>query len=194
MKRSALFAATMMAGVVAAAEPAFRAGPWLALQSYEESVKIEDIKSDWQTAALGLRANAEAGVGRGFDLALQLNTGLSLTDTEEWISRGQTLQLNDADLWLMEGQARLERTPAASASDAAPRQEFPKILLYPPRRDHSRCSDPAVAEKPRCCACAPASSIPTRAASILNGVDITDLPPNERKVNTIFQSYALFPT
>ncbi|MFO1491276.1 MAG: ABC transporter ATP-binding protein [Kiritimatiellia bacterium] len=28
---------------------------------------------------------------------------------------------------------------------------------------------------------------------ILNGEDITDLPPNERKVNTIFQSYALFP-
>ncbi|HMP90704.1 MAG TPA: ABC transporter ATP-binding protein [Kiritimatiellia bacterium] len=28
---------------------------------------------------------------------------------------------------------------------------------------------------------------------ILNGDDITRLPPNERKVNTIFQSYALFP-
>ena len=28
---------------------------------------------------------------------------------------------------------------------------------------------------------------------ILNGEDITDLPPYERKVNTIFQSYALFP-
>jgi spermidine/putrescine transport system ATP-binding protein len=27
----------------------------------------------------------------------------------------------------------------------------------------------------------------------LDGKDITDLPPNERKVNTIFQSYALFP-
>ncbi|MBQ7252081.1 MAG: ATP-binding cassette domain-containing protein, partial [Kiritimatiellae bacterium] len=27
----------------------------------------------------------------------------------------------------------------------------------------------------------------------LNGKDITDLPPHERKVNTIFQSYALFP-
>lgn len=27
----------------------------------------------------------------------------------------------------------------------------------------------------------------------LNGADITDLPPHERKVNTIFQSYALFP-
>ena len=27
----------------------------------------------------------------------------------------------------------------------------------------------------------------------LNGEDITDLPPHERKVNTIFQSYALFP-
>ena len=28
---------------------------------------------------------------------------------------------------------------------------------------------------------------------LLNGRDITQLPPNERKVNTIFQSYALFP-
>jgi hypothetical protein len=28
---------------------------------------------------------------------------------------------------------------------------------------------------------------------LLDGEDITDLPPNERKVNTIFQSYALFP-
>ena len=28
---------------------------------------------------------------------------------------------------------------------------------------------------------------------LLDGKDITDLPPNERKVNTIFQSYALFP-
>ncbi len=28
---------------------------------------------------------------------------------------------------------------------------------------------------------------------ILDGQDITDLPPNERKVNTIFQNYALFP-
>jgi spermidine/putrescine transport system ATP-binding protein len=27
----------------------------------------------------------------------------------------------------------------------------------------------------------------------LDGADITDLPPNKRKVNTIFQSYALFP-
>jgi spermidine/putrescine transport system ATP-binding protein len=28
---------------------------------------------------------------------------------------------------------------------------------------------------------------------ILNGEDITELPPNQRKVNTIFQNYALFP-
>lgn len=28
---------------------------------------------------------------------------------------------------------------------------------------------------------------------LLDGRDITDLPPNQRKVNTIFQSYALFP-
>lgn len=34
---------------------------------------------------------------------------------------------------------------------------------------------------------------PTTGSVVLNGRDITDLPPNERKVNTIFQSYALFP-
>lgn len=34
---------------------------------------------------------------------------------------------------------------------------------------------------------------PTAGRIILNGQDITDLPPNQRKVNTIFQSYALFP-
>ena len=28
---------------------------------------------------------------------------------------------------------------------------------------------------------------------LLDGEDITDLPPNRRKVNTIFQNYALFP-
>ena len=28
---------------------------------------------------------------------------------------------------------------------------------------------------------------------LLDGEDITDLPPNQRKVNTIFQNYALFP-
>ena len=28
---------------------------------------------------------------------------------------------------------------------------------------------------------------------LLNGEDISDLPPNKRKVNTVFQSYALFP-
>ena len=28
---------------------------------------------------------------------------------------------------------------------------------------------------------------------LLGGEDVTDLPPYERKVNTIFQSYALFP-
>lgn len=110
MQRFALFAAILQAGLVASAKPAFRGGPWLALQSYEESVKIEDIKSDWQTAAFGLRSSAKAGVGRGYDLALQLKTGFSLTDTEEWISRGQTLQLNDADLRIIEGQARVERS------------------------------------------------------------------------------------
>ena len=34
---------------------------------------------------------------------------------------------------------------------------------------------------------------PDRGRVLLDGVDITDLPPNRRKVNTIFQNYALFP-
>ncbi|HMP73182.1 MAG TPA: ABC transporter ATP-binding protein [Kiritimatiellia bacterium] len=34
---------------------------------------------------------------------------------------------------------------------------------------------------------------PDEGRILLNGVDITDLPPNQRKVNTIFQNYALFP-
>ncbi len=34
---------------------------------------------------------------------------------------------------------------------------------------------------------------PDKGRIILNGSDITDLPPENRKVNTVFQSYALFP-
>lgn len=34
---------------------------------------------------------------------------------------------------------------------------------------------------------------PTSGAILLDGEDITDLPPNKRPVNTVFQSYALFP-
>jgi len=35
---------------------------------------------------------------------------------------------------------------------------------------------------------------PDTGGVILDGQDITHLPPNRRQVNTIFQSYALFPT
>jgi spermidine/putrescine transport system ATP-binding protein len=34
---------------------------------------------------------------------------------------------------------------------------------------------------------------PTSGHILLDGADITDLPPNKRPVNTVFQSYALFP-
>ena len=34
---------------------------------------------------------------------------------------------------------------------------------------------------------------PDSGSITLNGVDITDLPPYERDVNTVFQDYALFP-
>jgi spermidine/putrescine transport system ATP-binding protein len=36
--------------------------------------------------------------------------------------------------------------------------------------------------------------VPDSGRVLLNGQDITDLPPNRRKVNTIFQNYALFPS
>ena len=34
---------------------------------------------------------------------------------------------------------------------------------------------------------------PTAGRVHLEGADVTDLPPNRRQVNTVFQSYALFP-
>ncbi|MDD4290741.1 MAG: ABC transporter ATP-binding protein [Clostridia bacterium] len=34
---------------------------------------------------------------------------------------------------------------------------------------------------------------PTEGKILFNGEDITDLPPNERNINTVFQRYALFP-
>ncbi|HPX20905.1 MAG TPA: ATP-binding cassette domain-containing protein, partial [Bacilli bacterium] len=34
--------------------------------------------------------------------------------------------------------------------------------------------------------------MPTRGKILLNGVDITHLPPHKRPVNTVFQKYALF--
>ncbi len=35
--------------------------------------------------------------------------------------------------------------------------------------------------------------LPTSGKILLNGMDITKLPPNERPINTVFQRYALFP-
>lgn len=35
--------------------------------------------------------------------------------------------------------------------------------------------------------------LPTSGEVLLNGQDITKLPPNERPINTVFQRYALFP-
>ena len=35
--------------------------------------------------------------------------------------------------------------------------------------------------------------LPTEGEILLNGKPITELPPNERPINTVFQRYALFP-
>src|SRR5215831_876268 len=34
---------------------------------------------------------------------------------------------------------------------------------------------------------------PTSGRVLLDGVDVSDMPPHRRNVNTVFQSYALFP-
>lgn len=34
---------------------------------------------------------------------------------------------------------------------------------------------------------------PSEGQIFFQGTDVTDLPPNERKINTVFQKYALFP-
>ena len=34
---------------------------------------------------------------------------------------------------------------------------------------------------------------PTQGRIFLDGIDVTDLPPHKRQINTIFQKYALFP-
>lgn len=34
---------------------------------------------------------------------------------------------------------------------------------------------------------------PSEGQIFFQGTDITDFPPNERKINTVFQKYALFP-
>ena len=34
---------------------------------------------------------------------------------------------------------------------------------------------------------------PTAGKVLLDGADVTNVPPNKRNVNTVFQSYALFP-
>src|SRR5512145_2843950 len=35
--------------------------------------------------------------------------------------------------------------------------------------------------------------VPTRGSVFLHGIDVTDVVPNKRDVNMVFQSYALFP-
>ncbi len=49
------------------------------------------------------------------------------------------------------------------------------------------------AARPRPCGWSPGSSDPTRAGSSSTGVDLSQVAPHKRPVNTVFQSYALFP-
>ncbi|RXD77385.1 polyamine ABC transporter ATP-binding protein, partial [Xanthomonas perforans] len=50
-----------------------------------------------------------------------------------------------------------------------------------------------VAANPRCCAALPGSSGRPRGRIVLDGQPIDALPPYERPINMMFQSYALFP-
>ncbi len=57
----------------------------------------------------------------------------------------------------------------------------------------SRCSAPPAAARRRRCGWSPASSSPTRARSCSTGATWRPTPPHKRPVNTVFQTYALFP-
>ena len=50
-----------------------------------------------------------------------------------------------------------------------------------------------VAARPPPCECWPVSSSPTPARSRISGESVQGIPPYKRDVNTVFQSYALFP-
>ena len=45
----------------------------------------------------------------------------------------------------------------------------------------------------RCCKMIAGFEVPTRGKVLLEGVDVSDVPPYKRNVNTVFQQYALFP-
>ena len=62
-----------------------------------------------------------------------------------------------------------------------------------PRARSSRCSARRAAARRRCCACWPASRRRPSGRIVLDGQDLAGLPPYERPINMMFQSYALFP-
>ncbi|STQ44907.1 Spermidine/putrescine import ATP-binding protein PotA [Ewingella americana] len=49
------------------------------------------------------------------------------------------------------------------------------------------------AASPPCCACWPVLKTPTQGQIVLDGVDLSQVPPYQRPINMMFQSYALFP-
>ena len=57
----------------------------------------------------------------------------------------------------------------------------------------SRCSVRRAAARRRCSRSSPASSGPTAGRVLLEGADVSAVPPHKRNVNTVFQQYALFP-
>ena len=63
----------------------------------------------------------------------------------------------------------------------------------PPGRRSSRCSARPAAARPPPCGWSPGSRTPTAGTIRLGDQDITHLKPYKRPVNTVFQSYALFP-
>ena len=68
-----------------------------------------------------------------------------------------------------------------------------RLASTSPRARCSPCSARRAAARRRCCACSPASRRRPRARSLLDGRDLAGLPPYERPMNMMFQSYALFP-
>ena len=111
-----------------------------------------------------------------------------------------TARSSRASCWARERVGRRVRRDAAPTSSSwasrsgspGSRRSRSSTSRSPPGRS-SRCSVRPVAARRRRCGWSRASRSPTAGRILIGGNDVTDTKSHERPVNTVFQSYALFP-
>ena len=89
-----------------------------------------------------------------------------------------------------------QRRRSSSTASARPTAPQPRSITSASASTRAKCSpwwEPRGAARPRCCGCSPVSRCRAAAASASTGWTWAAVPPHERPVNMMFQSYALFP-